>query len=132
MHIKHLESVKTKGIFLKAADNTPKKKEHSLGEGLEVVVSVNLSSIDHGNLSENLKTEMLLEIKLDQLFVTLSQSVLQNSSSLLNISTLCHVIVKAGKRTMVTYVCHSFYKSGLYVESKYLSETQTFEQKPKY
>lgn len=34
---------------------TPEEKEHSLREGLEVVVSVDVCAVHHGNLSEHLK-----------------------------------------------------------------------------
>lgn len=34
---------------------TPEEKEHSLREGLEVVVSVDVCAVHHGNLSKHLK-----------------------------------------------------------------------------
>lgn len=46
--------------FIKVADNTPKKEKHSLGEGLKVVVSVNLRAINHSNLSKNLKVQNVI------------------------------------------------------------------------
>lgn len=35
--------------------HTPEEQEHSLGEGLEVVVSVDVRAVHHGNLSKHLR-----------------------------------------------------------------------------